>query len=59
MKQCHKIERGEHDISLEILSQAGLEIARQAATSTERHTLTIAPCASLDGNSRVPCANTM
>ena len=38
--------RGEkHDISLKILHQAGLETARQAATSAERHA-TIAPCPS-------------
>ena len=37
--------RGEkHDISLKILHQAGFETARQAATSAERHALTIAPC---------------
>ena len=35
--------RGEkHDISLKILHQAGFETARQAATSAERHALTIA-----------------
>ena len=35
--------RGEkHDISPKILHQAGLETARQAATSAERHALTIA-----------------
>ena len=40
--------RGEkHDICLKILHQAGLENARQAATSAERHALTIAPCPSL------------
>ena len=40
--------RGEkHDISLKILHQAGFETARQAATSAERHALTIAPCPSL------------
>ena len=39
--------RGEkHDISLKILHQAGFEPARQAATSAERHALTIAPCPS-------------
>ena len=39
--------RGEkHDISLKILHQAGFETARQAATSAERHALTIAPCPS-------------
>ena len=37
--------RGEkHDISLKILHQAGFETAQQAATSAERHALTIAPC---------------
>ena len=35
-----------HSISLKILHQAGFETARQAATSAERHTLTIAPCPS-------------
>ena len=35
-----------HDISLKILHQAGFETARQAATSAERHALTIAPCPS-------------
>ena len=40
--------RGEkHDISLKILHQVGFETARQAATSAERHALTIAPCPSL------------
>ena len=40
--------RGEkHDISLKILHQAGFKTARQAATSTERYALTIAPCPSL------------
>ena len=40
--------RGEkHDISLKILHQAGFETARQAATSAERHALTIASCPSL------------
>ena len=40
--------RGEkHDISLKILHQAGFVTARQAATSAERHNLTIAPCPSL------------
>ena len=40
--------RGEkHDIYLKILHQAGFETARQAATSAERHALTIAPCTSL------------
>ena len=40
--------RGEkHVISLKILHQAGFETARQAATSPERHALTIAPCPSL------------
>ena len=40
--------RGEkHDIYLRILHQAGFETARQAATSTECHALTIAPCPSL------------
>ena len=40
--------RGEkHDISSKILHQAGFETARQAATSAERHALTIAPCPSL------------
>ena len=35
--------RGEkHDISLKILHQAGFETAREAATSAERHALTIA-----------------
>ena len=39
--------RGEkHAISLKILHQAGFETARQAATSAERHTLTIVPCPS-------------
>ena len=39
--------RGEkHDISLKIQHQAGFETARQAATSAERHALTIAPCSS-------------
>ena len=43
--------RGEkHDISLKILHQTGFETARQAATSAERHPLTIAPCPSLLGN---------
>ena len=42
--------RGEkHDISLKILHQTGFETARQAATSAERHALTIAPCPSLYG----------
>ena len=36
-----------HDLSLKILHQAGFETARQAATSAERHALTIAPCPSL------------
>ena len=37
--------RGEkHDISLKILHPAGFETARQAATTAERHALTIAPC---------------
>ena len=37
--------RGEkHHISLKILREAGFETARQAATSAERHALTIAPC---------------
>ena len=35
---------GKYDICLKILHQAGLETARQAATSAERHALTIAPC---------------
>ena len=35
-----------HHISLKILHQAGFESARQAATSPERHALTIAPCPS-------------
>ena len=40
--------RGEkRDISLKILHQAGFKTARQAATSAERHALTIAPCPSL------------
>ena len=40
--------RGEkHDISLKILHQAGFETARQAATSAERHALTIVPYPSL------------
>ena len=44
--------RGEkHDISLKILHQAGFETARQAATSAERHALTIAPCPSLSSSS--------
>ena len=43
--QC--LRRGEHDISLKILNQAGLESAREAVTSAERHALTIAPCPSL------------
>ena len=39
------ILKGEkHDISMKILHQAGFETARQAATSAERHALTIAPC---------------
>ena len=39
--------RGEkHYISLKILHQAGLETARQAATSAERQALTIAACPS-------------
>ena len=39
--------RGEkHDIFLKILHQAGFKTARQAATSAERHALTIAPCPS-------------
>ena len=46
-KKCPNIERGEHDISLKSLHQAGFETARQAATSAERHALTIAPCPSL------------
>ena len=33
-----------HEFSLKILHQAGFETARQAATSAERHALTIAPC---------------
>ena len=36
-----------HDNSLKILHQAGFKTARQAATSAERHALTIAPCPSL------------
>ena len=37
--------RGEkHHISPTILHQAGFETAWQAATSAERHALTIAPC---------------
>ena len=39
--------RNLHDISLKMLHQAGFETARQAATSAERHALTIAPCPSL------------
>ena len=40
--------RGEkHDISLEILHQAGFETARQVVRSAERHALTIGPCPSL------------
>ena len=40
--------RGEkHDISLKILHQVGFGTARQAATSAERHALTIAPRPSL------------
>ena len=40
--------RGEkHDISLKIQHQVGFKTARQAATSAERHALTIAPCPSL------------
>ena len=48
--QCPKIEREEHNNSLKILHQAGFETARQAATSAERHALTIAPCRSLCQN---------
>ena len=45
--QCPQVLRWEkHDISLEILHQAGFETARQAATSAERHALAIAPCSS-------------
>ena len=41
--------RGEkHDIFLKILHQTGFETARQAATSAERHALTIEPCPSLN-----------
>ena len=36
-----------NDISLKIMHQAGFETARQAATSAERHALTIAPSPSL------------
>ena len=36
-----------HDISLKILHQAGFATTQQAATSAERHALTIAPCPSL------------
>ena len=37
--------RGEkHNVSLKILHQGGFKTARQAATSAERHALTIAPC---------------
>ena len=36
-----------YDISLNILQQAGFETTRQAATSAERHALTIVPCPSL------------
>ena len=40
--------RGEkHDFSLKILQQAGFETARQEATLSKRHALTIAPCPSL------------
>ena len=42
-----RLREDEHDISLKILHQAGFETARQAATSAERHALTIAPCPSL------------
>ena len=42
-----RLRREKHDISLKILHQAGFETARQAATSAERHALTIAPCPSL------------
>ena len=39
--------RGEkHDIPLKILHQPGFKTVRQAATSAERHALTIAPCPS-------------
>ena len=39
--------RGEtHAISLKSMQLAGFETARQAATSVERHALTIAPCPS-------------
>ena len=44
--QHPKIERAETWYSLKILHQAGFETARQAATSAECHTLTIAPCPS-------------
>ena len=40
--------RGEkHDFSQKILHQAGFETARQGATLSKRHALTIAPCPSL------------
>ena len=42
-----RLRREKHAISLKILHQSGFETARQAATSTERHALTIAPSPSL------------
>ena len=39
-----RLRGDEHDISLKILHQTGLETARQAATSAKRHALTIATC---------------
>ena len=49
LAQGHTIETmsQDWDISLKIPHPAGLETARQAATSTKRHALTIAPCPSL------------
>ena len=42
-----RVRGKKNDISLKIMHQAGFETARQAATSAERHALTIAPCPSL------------
>ena len=40
-KQCHNVERGEHDISLKILHQAGFETACQEATLSKLSALTV------------------
>ena len=47
LKNVPRLKGEKHDIPHQILHQAGLETARQAATSAKRHTLTIAPCPSL------------